>query len=106
VNFNRPRYTTTSGQPPRDGEANTYGEETDKCTHETGRGKQRERALERTDSKLWETRSSSRQVRRVLLEINNQFRMFGRESDGPVVAVKWSNVHGAKGPWLHTCKHL
>jgi hypothetical protein len=52
-----------------------------------------------------ETRLSGGPVPQVSLGINNQAGTFERESDGFVVAVKRSNVRGAKGPWLHTRQH-
>jgi len=95
----------TSGQLSEGSEAKTREVETVKSTRETGRGSGRERAFKRTASKPWETHPERRLVRQVPLGINNRPGMLGWESDGPVVAKKWSNVHGAKGPWLHTCQH-
>ena len=47
----------------------------------------------------WETRPSSRRVRRIPPGINNRTGMLGWESDEPVVAAIRGNARGAKGLW-------
>ena len=98
VNLRRPRYANAGGQPSRDGEASTCREEADKSTCGTGRGRGGRRVFQELLVKLGDP-LERRPVRQVPPGINNRTGMLGWESDGSVVAMKWGNAHGAKGPW-------
>lgn len=81
----------------------TRKEETDKSTYEIIRGGWRGRVLKDWQ---WDPGRPARCIKRKVSEIqkcmgtNNHVTCRKRESERSIVAEKWSNSHGAKGPYF------
>ena len=104
VNLFRPRYAIAGGQPIRNGEA--YNRREMECTWTPVGpvGVVEESAFRKLSDRSWET-----SVRRCEVWFTNQqtgiresitYCLLAEKSERSVVAEKWGNAHGAKGPYF------
>src|SRR5215207_400590 len=92
-----------SGQPFRDGEASTGGEDTGMCTRRALRGGRGQR-VPREGSRNLRRPGVPGSCPRVRLGMHNQHVLHGRAAEGSVVAGKRGNSRGAKGPCRTGCE--